>query len=381
MNPPERKMADERFLIVRLGSLGDIVFTLPMLAALRDTFCRSHIAWVVNERWKPLLEGNPDLNDVITLPSSSISAFFACGKRLRDDGYTTVFDVQGLYKSALLARLTHVPQRIGYSFSFAREGAAAFFYTQRVKPTSKHIVDQNVELAAAAGAKIGPARFPLSISSEAQSAVNQFLTAAKISRYVVLSPGGGWLSKLWPPDRFGELALKLWERHGLRIIVNCGPGEAQLAEIVVANAALALPIIVQYGIPEMMELLRGAELVVAADSGPLHLANALGTPVVGLFGQTSPDRNGPYGGRDIVVRNVDDSETTYKREKFYSEEMCSISVDQVMEAVEKRLAQRALEGDEHSSGESSANRPEHATSPEPGSIGSDAFGKPAGSAR
>src|SRR4029077_1096278 len=129
INRPEIKMADERFLIVRLVSLGDIVFTLPMLAALRDTFCRSHIAWVVNERWKPLLDGNPDLNDVITLPNSSISAFFACGKQLRENNYTTVIDVQGLYKSALLAKLTHVKPRIGYSFSVAREGAASFFYT------------------------------------------------------------------------------------------------------------------------------------------------------------------------------------------------------------------------------------------------------------
>ncbi len=336
-------MADERILIVRLSSLGDIIFTLPMLAALRDTFCRSHIAWVVNERWKPLLEGNPDLNDIITLPDSSISAFFKCGKRLRENNYTCAIDVQGLYKSALLSKLTHVKQRIGYSFSFAREGAASLFYSQRVKPTTKHMVDMNLELAAAAGAKISNARFPLTISGYAQSTVNQFLTSLKISRYAVLSPGGGWLSKLWPADKFGELALKLWDAHGIRIIVNCGPGEAELAEIVVANSAAAMPIIVQYGIPETMALLRGAELVVAADSGPLHLANALGTPVVGLYGPTSPDRNGPYGGRDIVVRNLDDADTTYKRGNSYSEEMDSITVEQVMEAVEERLARRTLE--------------------------------------
>jgi len=374
-------MADERFLIVRLSSLGDIVFTLPMLAALRDTFCRSHIAWVVNERWKSLLEGNPDLNDVIALPNSSISAFFACGKRLRENEYTCVFDAQGLYKSALLSKLTHVKQRIGYSFSFAREGAASLFYSQRVRPTSKHVVDQNLELAGAAGAKIGAARFPLTISGEAQSAVNQFLMATKISRYVVLSPGGGWLSKLWPPDRYGELALKLWETHGLRIIINCGPSEAELAAIVVANATFALPIIVQYGIAEMMALLRGAELLVAGDSGPLHLASALGTPVVGLYGPTSPERNGPYGGRDLVVRNLDDADTTYKRENSYSEEMCSITVEQVMEAVEKRLARRALERGDQSSGEHSANRFAQPSTQQAGSFVSDVLGKPAGSGR
>jgi len=374
-------MADERFLIVRLGSLGDIIFTLPMLAALRDTFCRSHIAWVVNERWKPLLEGNPDLNDAITLPNSSTSAFFKCGKRLRENKYTTVIDVQGLYKSALLAKLTGVKPRIGYSFSFAREGAASVFYTKRVTPVSKHMVDQNLELAAAAGARIESARFPLTIPSEAQSAVQQFLATTKISRYVVLSPGGGWLSKLWPPDRFGELAVKLWEAHGLRIIINCGPAEAQLAEIVVANAALALPIIVQYGIAEMMALLRGAELVVAADSGPLHLANALGIPVVGLFGPTSPDRNGPYGGRDIVVRNVDDSETTYKRENAYSESMCSITVDQVMEAVEKRLAMRALQRNAQRTNELPAKYSAQSANSQSASLATDPFVKPAGSGR
>lgn len=372
-------MADERFLIVRLSSLGDIIFTLPMLAALRDTFCRSHIAWVVNERWKPLLDGNPDLNDIITLPNSSIRSFFACGRRLRENNYTCVIDVQGLYKSALLAKLTRVEQRIGYSFSYAREGAASFLYTQRVKPTTKHMVDMNLELAAAAGAKIEPARFPLVIPGESQSAVNQFLASTKISRYVVLSPGGGWLSKLWPPDRFGELALKIWETHGLRIIINCGPGEAELAEIVVANATSALPIIVQYKVPEMMALLRGAELVVAADSGPLHLANAFGTPVVGLFGPTSPDRNGPYGGRDIVVRNLDDADTTYKRENSYSEEMCSITVDQVMEAVNQRLTQR-VSGAQRST-TPAANAPLQPTPQSSASPVKSIFGNLAGSGR
>jgi heptosyltransferase-1 len=374
-------MADERFLIVRLSSLGDIVFTLPMLAALRDTFCRSHIAWVVNARWKPLLAGNPDLNDIITLPNSSISAFFRCGRRLRENNYTCVIDGQGLYKSAMLAKLTHVKQRIGYSFSFAREGAASLLYSQRVKPAGKHVVDMNLELAAAAGATIQQARFPFTIPSEAQSSVNQFLTSMKISRFAVLSPGGGWPSKLWPPERYGELALKLWETHGLRIIINCGPGEAQIAEIVAANAAAALPIIVQYGISETMALLLRAELVVAGDSGPLHLASALGTAVVGLYGPTSPSRNGPYGGRDIVVRNLDDADTTYKRGNSYSEEMYSITVEQVMEAVDERLARRAAERGSEAAFKHSGNQLQQTSMPRPETYVHGEIEKPAGSGR
>jgi heptosyltransferase-1 len=333
-------MADERFLIVRLSSLGDVIFTLPVLAALRDSFPRAYIGWVIDQRWQALLEENPDLNDLIPLRGRSIGQFLACGRRLRDFQATCVLDVQGLYKSALLARLSRAPRRIGFTFARAREGGASLFYTERILPHAAHMVDQNLELAAAAGAKVQLPRLPLRVQGASQTIVDQLLLTANIARYVVLSPGGGWKSKCWPPDRFGELALRIWNTHGLRIIINCGPGEMQLAEIAAAKAGAALPIIVQYELPELMALLHGAELVVAADTGPLHLASALGTPVVGLYGPTSPARNGPYGKQDIVVRNASDSETTYKRGSAFSETMLSISVDQVTAAVQERLANR-----------------------------------------
>ncbi len=333
-------MPEERFLIVRLSSLGDVIFTLPVLAALRDAFPRAHIGWVIDKRWQPLLDGDPELNEVISLRSRSVRELFACGRRMRDFGATCVLDVQGLYKSAFLARLSRAPRRIGYSFSRARERGASMFYTQRILPRAAHMVDQNLELAAAAGATIGAPRFPLHVSRRAQGAVDEFLLTASIARYAVLSPGGGWISKCWPPERYGELAVRIWNTHGLRIIINCGPKEIQLAETVMANSAPAMPIVVQYELPELMALLRGAELVVAADSGPLHLACALGTPVVGLYGPTSPERNGPYGEHDIALRNASAADTTYKRGNAFSEAMLSISVEQVAAAVQERLAKR-----------------------------------------
>ncbi len=331
-------MSEDRFLIVRLSSLGDVVSALPVLAALRDTFLRAQIDWVIDRRWQPLLAGNPDLNEIIPLRNRSIREFLNCGKRLRANNYKCVVDAQGLYKSALLAKLSHAPNRIGFSFSFARERGAAMFYTQRVKPKTDHIIDQNLELARDAGATPHPARFPLYIPSDSQSVVDQFLRGTSIERYVVLSPGGGWISKCWPEERYGELSQRLRDEFGYRIIINSGPGEIELAEVAVANAGLSLPIIVQYELPELMALLSRAELVIAGDSGPLHLAVALGTPVVGLYGPTSPARNGPYGGRDVVVRNATDKDTTHKREDSPSEAMISITVDQVIAAVKARLA-------------------------------------------
>ncbi|HUK30155.1 MAG TPA: glycosyltransferase family 9 protein [Candidatus Acidoferrum sp.] len=336
-------MADERFLIVKLSSLGDIIHALPVLAALRDTFLRARIDWLIEKRWQPILEGNPDLNETLVLNSSSIRDFFRCAKRLRERNYTAVIDAQSLYRSAILAWRTPATKHIGFGWRNARESAASLFYSQRVKTKATHIVDQNRALAEAAGARLGTVRFPIYVSSDSQGVIAQLLQSSSMERYIVLSPGGGWRYKRWPPERFGELAQKLWNEHHYRIIVNCGPGESDLGEIVLGHAGIAMPIMVQFHLPELKALLLRADLVVACDSGPLHLAAALGTPVVGLYGPTDPARNGPYGGRDIVIRNADEEDTTHDREDYDSEAMLSITVDQVFSAVEERLEKKARE--------------------------------------
>jgi lipopolysaccharide heptosyltransferase I len=336
-------MADEKFLIVKLSSLGDIIHALPVLAALRDTFLRARIDWLIEKRWAPLLDGNPDLNETIILNGTSVREFFRCTKRLREQNYTAVLDVQSLYRSAIFAWRTPATKHIGFAWRNAREHPASLFYSQRVKTKATHIIDQNLALAEAAGARLGAVRFPLFVSSDSQGAIAQLLHSSSIERYIVLSPGGGWRYKRWPPERFGELAQKLWNEHHYRIIVNVGPGESDLGEIVLGHAGIAMPIMVQYKLPELKALLMRADLVVACDSGPLHLAAALGTPVVGLYGPTDPARNGPYGGRDIVIRNVGDDETTHDREDYDSEAMLSITVDQVFAAVEDRLEWKSRE--------------------------------------
>lgn len=330
-------MADQRFLLVRLGSLGDIIFTLPTVAALRDTFPNARIDWLVDARWRALVEGNPDLTEMLVLPDRSAKSFLACGKALRARKYSCAIDIQALYKSAVLARISGAPQRIGFTQEFVRERGAEWFYTQRIAPTEPHMVEQNLALAYAAGAKPGKPRFPLQIPASARAYVDQTISRIRWNNFGVLSLGGGWLSKCWPAPRFGELAKNLFERHGLRFLINCGPGETQMAREAVAAAGPAAPQIVEADLGQLMEFLRRARIVVAADSGPLHLAVALGTPVVGLYGPTSPARNGPYCAADIVIRNADAAETTYKRKNAYSPAMLSITVDQVAAAVERRL--------------------------------------------
>jgi heptosyltransferase-1 len=334
-------MADERFLIVRLTSLSDVIDTLPVLAALRDTFIRSRIDWLIDARWHQLLDGNPDLNETIVMNSCSMRDFFRTRKRLREEHYTAVLDLQGLYKTAFLSKSTHAEKRIGFSWRFAREGAASLFYSQRVKPTGTHLIDQNLALAVAAGARLESVRFPIFVSSESQGTIAQLLQSASIERYVVLNPGGNWKHTLWPAKRYGELALKLWEAHRYRIIVNCAPGELEMGETIVVSAGISMPIMVQFKLPELMALLMRADLVVSGDAGPLHLAAALGTPVVALYGPTDPRYNGPYSERDIVLRNVSGEASDDDREDGDSEFMLSITVDQVFAAIEKRLQNKS----------------------------------------
>jgi heptosyltransferase-1 len=334
-------MAEQRFLLVRLSSLGDIVHALPAAAAIRDTFPESRIDWLVEPRWLRLLEVNPDLNNVISLQRKSAAGLSATVRQLRAAKYTHAIDFQGLYKSALLAFASGAPRRIGFQSSYAREGFASFLYTDRLNPRGPHKVDHNLTLAERAGARIPKPRFSLAIHLVDDERVSRELDAHDLHQYFVLNPGGGWRSKCWPAARYGELHRQIAERYHLRGIIAFGPGEENLAQEIIRTGGSPSPVALPLDLGPLMALLRRARFVVSADTGPLHLASALNTPVIGLFGPTDPSRNGPYSFKDVVVRNPQFSETTYRRGASYSPAMLSITVQQVVDAIERRLRPRS----------------------------------------
>lgn len=331
-------MAEKSFLLVRLGSLGDIVHALPAASALRDTFPAARIDWVVDRKWVRLLEGNPDLSNVIVLDGKSPGGIHATVRLLRAANYSCAMDFQALYKSALLPFWARVPRRIGFKSSYAREGLAALLYTERLNPRGAHKVEHNLTLVETAGARSGVARFPLVIRAEDNETVLRELTRHGLREFFVLNPGGGWRSKCWPAERYGELHRQLYETRGWRGVLTYGPGEDDLAERAkqaAGNSPIA-PIGLKLG--PLLALLRRAKFVVSADTGPLHLASALGTPTVGLFGPTDPSRNGPYSPSDVSVRNPGVSVTTYQRGKDFDRSMLSITPAQAIAAIDVRLA-------------------------------------------
>jgi lipopolysaccharide heptosyltransferase I len=330
-------MADSRFLLIRLGSLGDIIHALPAASALRDTFPAARIDWAVEPRWTRLLEGNPDISEVISVDRKSAAGIAGTVGRLRSAKYTCAIDFQALYKSAILGYSSGAARRVGFQSSYAREGLAVLFYTDRLNPRGPHKVDHNLTLVEHVGARKSEVRFPLGIRPEDEDRVTSELDAHGLKEYFVLNPGGGWQSKCWPAERYGVLHRRLKERLGLGGVVSVGPGEEHLAQRVIEAAGDLPPGVLSLGLGPLMSLLKRAKFVVSADTGPLHLASALGAPVVGLFGPTDPSRNGPYSSRDIAIRNPRGCETTYRRGRDYASSMLSITVDQVFAAALRRL--------------------------------------------
>ncbi len=341
-------MPEPRFLVVRLGSLGDIVHTFPAVAGLRESFPESEIAWLTHPRWKALVESSELATDIWETETRSYRSLREITGRIRRKHFTAAIDYQGLWKSAALPFFGGVSRRIGFSSQTIREFGVPILYTDRVRCTKTHIADQNGELSRRAGARNGVATVALSVPSIQEMFVLQLLRGFAIERYVVLSPAGGWRSKCWPPERYGALCQKIRDTLGLRCIVNYGPGEEDLVSAVRAASGESDPIAYNGSLGQLMALLRNAVCIVGGDTGPLHLAVALGTPAVAIFGPTDPARNGPHrmGDRsasvspiDIVLRSPH-AVTTYKRDDQPGPTILQIDVDTVFDAVRRQVEVR-----------------------------------------
>ncbi len=329
-------MAEKRFAVVRLGSLGDIVHTLPAVAGLRASFPVAPIIWLTHPRWVDLVASSNLASEIWPVDSRDLSSVRQVIAMLRAFCPDTVIDFQGLWKSAIPPFLAGIPRRIGFSSLTVREYGVPILYTERVKCRTVHIADQNGELSVQAGAQQGVGNVAIEISPADQELVRDQLRKEKISSYIALSPGGGWRSKCWPAARFGALCQLIQKELNLRCVINYGPGEESLFVAIKASGGNAEPIPWDGELGRLMAMLKNARCVVGGDTGPLHLAVALRTPVVALFGPTDPARNGPYPPREIVLRSSN-AITSHRRVDTTDPSLLELSVEAVFAAVKKRI--------------------------------------------
>lgn len=309
-------------LVVRLGSMGDILHALPAVASLKQSFPSLPLSWAVEPRWACLLAGNPYVDRIVVVDRRSWGGLRAAWRELRRRRYAAAIDFQGLLKSAVVAFCARPTRIFGFHPSQLREPPAGLFYGTKVRAAGSHVVDRNLELAAAAGARTGVCVFPLPEGSPEGSLPE--------GDFVLASPLAGWPAKQWPLEYYTELAHLLRSRLHLPLVVNGPPPAAQiLSRVEGAEPHVS-------SIAGLIHATRRALAVVGIDSGPLHLAAALAKPGVAIYGPTDPARNGPYGGSFTVLRSPR-AVTSYRRKSEIDASMREIRPEEVLRALQERL--------------------------------------------
>src|ERR1043165_3696312 len=346
-----------RILIVKLGSIGDIVHTLPALDAIRKALPHSEISWVEEQSTSEILRDNPLIDRLIEVDTKALRRGLMSGeplraprqqlRRLRASAFDVAIDFQGLLKSASIARLSGARRVFGYSRAGLREPASALLLSKTVAvPKQTHVISKSLLLLEGALGIPVPQEFSFTINTtQSDEAEAQAAAASTGGKYAILNPGGGWPTKLWSVERFGKLADLLWSSYGISSLVTYGPGEEALGEGVreLSVSGKALP--VSLSLKGFYSLARGARVYVGGDTGPTHIAVAAGAPIVGLFGPTEWWRNGSPRAEDICVERTDIDCRVDCHRRSCSKWICmDIEVGRVMEAVDRRLRSAGING-------------------------------------
>jgi heptosyltransferase-1 len=314
-----------RIALVKLSSLGDVVHALPAARALRTWWPRAELTWVVERREQAILAGNPDVDHVVPVDTRLWRREFrrltgapavvlkvrGFVRRLAAGRFEVAVDLQGLWKSGVIAALTRAPLRVGLAASHCRERAAAWFTNRHVTPPPEatHVVDQYLSVVAALGvdlAAVGPPAFPIARAADAEATMARWLEeegAKAGTPLVLLNPGSGGEHKRWAVEAFRRLGEELAVRLGARVAIPWGPGEEPLARAIAHGMRPGVLVPPPTTMADMVALFRRATLVVGGDTGPVHVASVLGVPTIGLYGPTSASRNGPYGPRVVTIQS------------------------------------------------------------------------------
>ncbi len=341
--------SSQKFLIIRLSSIGDIVHALPAVAALGEARPQAEIHWVVETRHARLLEGNRFVHRVIPLDTLTwrkkltSRATLAAIRRglggLREARYDAAIDFQGLYKSALIARLSRARERVGFAGTRLREPAAGVLYTRQVSGRGfDHVIDLNLALVEYLGAPHADRarwQFPLPSSREDDEAVSRELAAHGIERFIIINPGGGWLSKCWAPENYSNVIRLVSPEFPGEFLLTGSPDEKPAIEQIARDSGSARARYFPSTLTQFISLARRARLLVGSDTGPMHLAAAVRTPIIAIYGPTDPARNGPFSPDDITLWNH--GPIDYSRRAAGAGYIPGIPVESVAEAIRRRL--------------------------------------------
>ena len=355
-----------RILIIRLSALGDIIHALPLLAAIRDRWADAHVGWLCEPAGAPLLEGHPLINRLHVAPRGAWKQgmLSAVGGpkpplvgELREERYEVALDVQGLTKSALWPWLARIPRRLAFHAPDARELSGPLA-TERVRPSPqrRHVAERNLALLGPLGIDVPESiSFPVHLPDAAKSRAVEILDGDN-TPLVIMNPGAGWETKIWPPERYGELARRLIKKHECRVALAWGPGEERLVTRAAGDTATdrgaafnrahldkgpGLHILPATSFVKLSAVLAHARLFVGGDTGPTHMAAALGVPTVSMMGPLDARRNGPHGAHCTTIQHAIPRRAPFWRNhRSWCDprtDLRRVGVDEVYEACEASL--------------------------------------------
>ncbi|QDU58823.1 glycosyltransferase family 9 protein [Aeoliella mucimassa] len=330
-----------RILIVRLTAMGDVIHGLPVASALRRQFPDSFLAWAVEGRAAELVEGHPDLDHVIRLPRHwwrSARSLHETRKQLRESKFDITVDLQCLTKSSIIAWLTGAPKRLGVAGANGRE-FSKWFNNCLTDVQASHVVDHYLGILKPLGIESPKVEFKLPESSLLTEYAKKTLADLNLhTPFAVLNPGAGWPSKLWPAERYGQVARHLHQQGVRSLAVWCGQEERKLAEQIVDTSQGAAVLAPATTMPELAAITRRANLFLGSDTGPMHLAVAVGTPTISLHGTSQADWCGAYGRSNIRLQQYYQGGTARQRRAANNTAMQAITVERVCKACDQLLA-------------------------------------------
>lgn len=310
-------MSAPRVLLVRLSALGDCLHAVPVLVALRRQLPEARIGWAIQAGGHELLRGISGVDRFHLFPRrssggrlSQLAELREFWRELRGEGYTVALDLQGNSKSGVVALASGADRRIGFAGPESQE-LNRFFVNERhaVSAERCHVVDRNLALLEALGLEVAEGGRWVLPDYEDGDGLESFLSERGVvaGGFAVVNPGTTWVTKQWPRERFAEVARRLASELGRAVVVTWGSSEEQRdAEAISEAAGDGVHLAPRTGLRSLGWLLRRAALFVGNDTGPLHLAAALGVPCVAIFGATDPRRNGPYGaGHRVLTHPVE----------------------------------------------------------------------------
>jgi len=342
MRPQSAALArSPRILIVRLSAIGDVILTMPLLNALRERFPQALLAWVVENKASCLLEGHEALDELIVVPKGFLKSprvVWGLLRRLRAMRFDVAIDPQGLTKSALVGWLSGAKRRIGPRGQWGRE-LSPWLNNELVLPAALHLVDRTLELLRPLGIERPAVEFRVPQSDEERQAAAGLIAAAGLEKgFAIINPGASTPSKIWPPQRFAAVARhvgKAWSWPSL--VIWAGTAEMALAEWIVGESEGHAQLAPATSLRQLSALTRLARLFISADTGPMHLAVAVGTPCVGLCGPWPAAQSGPYGPQHLAVQKMVLDGTSRQRRRAPSRYMEAIDVPSVCEACDTVL--------------------------------------------